>query len=102
VFSAKIHDRNISVPDIQSQKEISKIGKQPEREFYNDSYYLAIHNKTNYYPDENYFIIYANGFNDNTYLFTVGKNSNVFQYALNKPEPNKGLPRFDIVYKMDG
>jgi hypothetical protein len=63
---------------------------------------LAIHNKTNYYPDKNYFNIYANGFNDNTYLFREVKNSNVIQYTLNKPEPDKGLPRFDIVYKMDG
>jgi hypothetical protein len=30
------------------------------------------------------------------------KNSNVIQYARNKPEPDKGLPRFDVVYKMDG
>jgi hypothetical protein len=60
VFSAKMYGRNISVPDIQSQKEISKIQKHPVHQFYNDSYYLVIHNKTNYYPDENHFTIYAN------------------------------------------
>jgi hypothetical protein len=31
----------------------------------------------------------------------VVKNSNNIQYAFNKPEPDKGLPRFDVVYKMD-
>jgi hypothetical protein len=35
-------------------------------------------------------------------MFIVVKNSNNIQYALNKPEPDKGLPKFDIVYKMDG
>jgi hypothetical protein len=66
------------------------IGKHLLRQFYNDSYYSAIYNKTNYYPD------------DNTYLFTVVKNFNVIQYALSKPDPDKGLPRFDVVCKMDG
>jgi hypothetical protein len=32
----------------------------------------------------------------------VVKNSNNIQYALNKPEPEKGLPKFEVVYKMDG
>jgi hypothetical protein len=96
VFSAKMCDRNISVPEIQSQKEITKIGKQAAGEFYNCSYYSAIHNKTNYSPDENYFCIYANGFNDKC-IFVY--NSEEF----NKPEHKKRLPRlFDAVYKMDG
>jgi hypothetical protein len=69
VFSAKIRDRKISVPEIQSQKEINKIEKQAVRKFYNNNYYSAIHNKTNYYLDENYFCIYANGFNDNIYIY---------------------------------
>jgi hypothetical protein len=102
VFSVKMRDRKISVPEIQSKKEISKIGKYSVREFYNESYYSAIHNKTNYCPDENFFYIYANGFNDNIYIFMIMKNSNVIQYALNKVEPDKRLLRFDIVYKMDG
>jgi hypothetical protein len=55
VFSAKMREWKISVPEIQSQKEISKIGKLAIHEFFNDSYYLAIHNKTNYFPDENFF-----------------------------------------------
>jgi hypothetical protein len=38
VFSAKMHDKNISVPEIKSQKEISKIQKQPVCEFYNDCF----------------------------------------------------------------
>jgi hypothetical protein len=97
-----MRDRKISVPEIESQNEISKLEKQAVREFYNDSYYLAIHNKTNYYSDENYLSIYANGFNDNIYMFMVVKNSNVIQYTLNKPELDKKLFRFDIVYKMDG
>jgi hypothetical protein len=70
-------------------------------EFYDDSYYMAIHNKTNYYPEDNVFI-YENGFNDNIYYFLVMKNSNNIQYALNKPELDKRLLRFDVVYKMDG
>jgi hypothetical protein len=72
MFSAKMRDRKISVPEIQSQNEISKIEKQAVREFYNDSYYLAIHNKTDYYPDKKFFSIYANGFNDNIYIYVYG------------------------------
>jgi regulator of replication initiation timing len=32
----------------------------------------------------------------------VVKNSNIIQYALNKPELDKKLLKFDIIYKMDG
>jgi dGTP triphosphohydrolase len=60
VFSAKMHIKNISAPDIQSQKEVSKIKKKFIYTFYTDSYYMVIYIKTNYFPDENYFSIYAN------------------------------------------
>jgi hypothetical protein len=33
---------------------------------------ISVQNKTNYYPDENYFSIYANGFNDNIYIYVDG------------------------------
>jgi hypothetical protein len=94
-----IDDKNISVPDIQSPKEVSKIKKHSVHQFYSHSYYLIIHNKTTYYPTDD-FSICANGFNSYTYSFIVTKDSNIIHYALNKHEPNIGLSRFDVVYKM--
>jgi hypothetical protein len=80
---------------VQNQVEINKIGKKPLHEFYYDSYYMTIYNKTNYYPVDNFYI-YENGFNDNIFYFEVTKNSNVIQNANHKRDFKRELTLYDV------
>jgi hypothetical protein len=71
-YSMFLRNKNISIPNIPSVNEVDKTKKTVVSEFYDDSYYMAIHNKTSYYPaDESN--IYAHGFNDYVYKFVVEK-----------------------------
>jgi hypothetical protein len=75
--------------------------KSPMRVFNRNSYYMVINNDTDYYVGDE-FKIYANGFNDNVYCFTVRKGSEIVEYTLQKPNANTISPRYDVVYKMNG
>jgi hypothetical protein len=61
-----LKNKDISTP---SPTEIDKTDKTVVTDFYDDSYYMAIHNKTSYYPADNY-SIFAHGFNDYVFKFT--------------------------------
>jgi hypothetical protein len=100
-YSVMIRKNNISVPIIRPINVIKK-GKSPMRVYNRNRYYMVINDETDYYVVENEFKIYANGFNDNVYCFTVRKGSDVIEYTLQKPDANKRSPRYDVVYKMSG
>jgi hypothetical protein len=100
-YSVMMHNNSISVLDIRPINIIKK-GKTTMRVFNRNSYYMVINNETDYYVDENEFKIYANGFNDNVYCFTVRKGSDIIEYTLQKPNANNRPPRYDVVYKMYG
>jgi hypothetical protein len=100
-YKVFLSNKDISVPNTPSPIEVDKTEKVVVSKFYDDSYYMAIHNKTDYYPaDESY--IYANGFNDYVYKFTVQKKSRIVKYSIYKQVHNKKLPGFDVIYKMNG
>jgi hypothetical protein len=99
-YSVMMHNNNISVPNIKPVNVIKK-GKSPMRVFNRNSYYMVINNATDYYVDDE-FKIYASGFNDNVYCFTVRKGSDIVEYTLQKPDPNTRSPRYDVVYKING
>jgi hypothetical protein len=52
---------------------------------------MAIHNKTNYYSEDNA-SVFGNGYNDNIYYFTIMKSFNIIQYCVYKRDTNRGLP----------
>jgi hypothetical protein len=100
-YSMFLRNKNISIPNTASVNEVDKTEKTVVSEFYDDSYYMAIHNKISYYPaDESNICAY--GFNDYVYKFTVRKKSRIVEYSIYKQLPGKRLPRFDVVYNMDG
>jgi hypothetical protein len=100
-YSMFLRNKNISTPNTQSATEVDKTEKTAVSEFYDDSYYMAIHYKTSYYPaDESN--IYAHGFNDYVFKFTVRKKSRIVEYSIYKQVNEKKLPRFKVVYNMDG
>jgi hypothetical protein len=72
-YPVMMNDNNISALQEQDREEISKIEKHAVREFYEHSYYMAIHNKVNYYLEDSA-SINANGFNDYVYQILVQKN----------------------------
>jgi hypothetical protein len=96
-----LSNREISALNNPSPIEVDKTEKVAISGFYDDSYYMAIHNKASYYPADKS-TIDAYGFNDYVYRFIVGKNSRIVMYSIYKQMHDKRLPRFDVVYNMDG
>jgi hypothetical protein len=70
VYAVMMNNKNISVPNTPSPIVVVKTGKVTISRFYDDSYYMALRNKVNYYPEDNC-SIFVYGFNDYLYEFFV-------------------------------
>jgi hypothetical protein len=53
-YTAMMSNNNISLPNTPSANEVDKNEKVAITEFYTDSYYMALRNKTSYYPADNF------------------------------------------------
>jgi hypothetical protein len=100
-YSIFLKNKNLSTTNTPSVNEVDKTKKTIISDFYDDSYYMAVCNETNYYPaDESNICAY--GFNDYVYKFTVRNKARIVEYSIYKQVVDKKLPRFDVVYNMDG
>jgi hypothetical protein len=90
-YAGMMSNKNISVPNTPSPIEVVKTGKVAISRFYDKSYYMALRNKVNYYPEDNC-SIFAYGFSDYIYQFLVQKNSRFVRYSIYKQVHDRRLP----------